>query len=169
MLIGCSSSSDPAPASTKPKGIVDGDGNVYTSVTIGSQTWLTSDLKARHYLDGAAVQGYATYYYKWADLSDFKGLCPNGYRIATEQDFAALVSHYSGNAVALLADFKPGVSGYFDANGIFFSNLPNHYFYWSSNGIDATTAYNFMISDVDTPAQGTADKNQGFCVRCIKK
>jgi hypothetical protein len=169
VLLGCGSSSDPAPTTSKPIGIRDGDNNLYTSVTIGAQTWLTSDLKGRHYLDGAVVTGYSTYYYNFAALNDTKGLCPAGYQIPTAAQFETLLAHYGGDATALLDDFKPGVAGYFDATGTFQNNLPNHYFYWTATDLGGANAYNFMISTLDPSLKGTADKIQGFCVRCIKK
>lgn len=164
----CSSSNDPAPVTPPLTGIRDGDKNLYVSVTIGAQTWLTSDLKTRHYMDGSAVVGLYGPYYKWDALSDSKGLCPNGYRIGRLQDFQSLLAHYSGDAAPLLDDFKPGIGGYYDVTGTF-QSIPDHYFYWTTTEIPPSAAYNFMISTLDPSLEGTADKEQGFCVRCIKK
>jgi uncharacterized protein (TIGR02145 family) len=40
---------------TKDKAIRDGDRNIYTSLLIGTQTWLTKDLKTTKYNDGTII------------------------------------------------------------------------------------------------------------------
>jgi len=59
------------PASTEveiPSLITDGDGNIYTTITIGTQTWLKENLKTTKYNDGTAITN-VTDDTKWASLT----------------------------------------------------------------------------------------------------
>ena len=56
-----------------PDTVDDFDGNVYESVTIGSQVWLAEDLKTHHLNDGINIQ-YVTNAYLWSTLSS-SGCC----------------------------------------------------------------------------------------------
>jgi len=108
--------------------VVDYDGNVYTEITIGSQTWLKENLKTTHFNNGASilqlhvdtslgtnyfdtpVYGYpndssvnkAVYgnLYTWPITQDIRGITPSGYRIPTSSDFNTLVTYLGGSGVA---------------------------------------------------------------------
>jgi uncharacterized protein (TIGR02145 family) len=45
-------------SSTDPGSITDYDGNVYQTVKIGNQVWITSDFKCTHYNDGTVIPFY---------------------------------------------------------------------------------------------------------------
>lgn len=118
-------------------GATDIDGNYYPSVIIGSQEWLAKDLRVTKYnnrdeiltgfhspddwhknTEGAYALAfasidesglYASYglLYNWYAVSDARGICPPGWRVATESDWDELDayvypddqagSRYSGN------------------------------------------------------------------------
>ena len=52
-IYSCKKVQDPI---TREKLIKDGDGNIYTSVKIGTQVWITENLKATKYNDGTAIR-----------------------------------------------------------------------------------------------------------------
>lgn len=105
--------------------VTDIDGNVYTTVIIGTQAWLVENLKTTKYNDGAAIPlvtdtsawgalttpgycwynndiGYKTPYgalYNWYAVGTGK-LAPAGWRVPTETDWATLISFIGGGSVA---------------------------------------------------------------------
>ena len=107
--------------------IKDGDGFVYTTVTIGSQTWLVENLKTSRYINGdrivttnpgtADITGeidpkYQWSYngdevnvsaygrlYTWYVIADSRGICPAGWHVATDAEWTALTS-FLGESVA---------------------------------------------------------------------
>jgi uncharacterized protein (TIGR02145 family) len=96
--------------------VTDIDGNRYTVVTIGEQKWLGEDLKTTRYNDGTPVPNvtditewrhyespaYAWYnnditnkdtfgaMYNWWAAGSRPGLCPKGWRVASDDDWKKL-------------------------------------------------------------------------------
>ncbi len=106
--------------------ISDGDGNIYETVTIGTQVWLTENLKATKYNDGTSIQ-FVTDNTLWATLStpaycwynndggnykDIYGglynwwavntgkLCPTGWHVPSDGEWTTLTSTLGGENVA---------------------------------------------------------------------
>lgn len=98
--------------------IKDIDGHTYKVIKIGSQCWMQENLKTSRYKDGAAIttglsasewtnttQGAFAIYEDKADNNDTYGklynghavatgkLCPEGWRIPTDEDFKVLEKH----------------------------------------------------------------------------
>jgi len=104
---------------------VDGDGNVYDTVRIGTQTWLAEDLKTTKYNNGVSIP-LVTDDTQWASMSsaafcwygnnpDLKEnygalynwyaarvsfLCPLGYRVPTNEDWITLIDYLGGEEIA---------------------------------------------------------------------
>ena len=109
-----------------PATVTDIDGNVYSTVEIGSQCWMAENLKVERYLNGdniptglsdAAWQSTtsgafavynndaankATYglLYNWFAVDDARGLCPTGWHVPTDGEWTQLTYHLGGGSVA---------------------------------------------------------------------
>jgi uncharacterized protein (TIGR02145 family) len=106
--------------------IRDGDGNIYTSVKIGSQLWLVENLKTTRYNDGTPIPKVADFS-SWASTSDDaycwynndsttykpaygamynwyavdKGmLCPVGWHVPSDGEWTALTDFLGGLSAA---------------------------------------------------------------------
>lgn len=105
--------------------IMDADGNIYQSVTIGNQTWLTENLKTTRYRNGDligttssvyqsveyetspkyqwAYEGNESYvstygrYYTWFVINDSRNIAPTGWHVATEPEWATLQNYLVAN------------------------------------------------------------------------
>jgi uncharacterized protein (TIGR02145 family) len=106
--------------------VTDIDGNVYKTVTIGSQCWLRENLKTTKYNDGTAIPmvtdntvwsnlstpGYCWYnndavtnkstygaLYNWYTVNTGK-LCPTGWHIPADAEWTVLTTYLGGESVA---------------------------------------------------------------------
>ena len=116
----CEKKGDPSDTMT------DRDGNVYTSVTIGTQVWMVENLKTTKYNDGTPIplvaditewenlntagccwydNDAATYknpygaLYNWYTVNTDK-LCPTGWHVPTHAEWVTLVNYLGNNIVA---------------------------------------------------------------------
>ena len=106
--------------------ITDAAGNVYHSVTIGTQVWLVENLKTTKYrngdlipicTDGTQSVGLTTgarcsynndagntpiygLLYNFYAVNDSRGIAPTGYHIATNAEWTTLINFYGGPTVA---------------------------------------------------------------------
>lgn len=109
----------PLPAGT----IRDVDGNIYTSVKIGTQTWLVQNLRTTRYRNGdlipnitdngawastktgaysmydnnpanGAVYGYL---YNWHAVNDRRNIAPAGWHVPTQEEWLTLENYLSAN------------------------------------------------------------------------
>jgi len=102
--------------------VTDYDGNVYQTVKIGNQVWMTENLRTTHYSDGTPIESFAmdndeanaeTYgrLYRWesalrgysaaeGDPREIQGASPAGWHIPSEAEWLELINHLGGEAVA---------------------------------------------------------------------
>lgn len=109
----------PLPAGT----IRDVDGNLYTSVKIGTQTWLIQNLRTTRYRNGDVIPNitnngewittksgaYSTYdndpangavygnLYNWHAVNDRRNIAPAGWHIPTQEEWLTLETYLSTN------------------------------------------------------------------------
>jgi uncharacterized protein (TIGR02145 family) len=109
--------------------VKDIDGNVYKTVTIGNQVWLTENLNTTHYRNGDPIlevktaaewedcyrkeKGAWCYYnndpsngkkygklYNWYAVNDSRGLAPVGMHVPSKKEWQTLISTLGGESVA---------------------------------------------------------------------
>jgi uncharacterized protein (TIGR02145 family) len=106
--------------------MTDQDGNVYRTVTIGTQIWTVENLKTTHYRNGDAIANvtgdaawaalttgaYCWYnndiankpvygtLYNWFAAGDARNLAPAGWHVATDAEWTTLVTYLGGTDVA---------------------------------------------------------------------
>ena len=103
--------------------ITDGDGNIYTSVKIGTQEWTSENLITTKYADGTPIPnvtdssqwgnlttGAWSYYnnnsqndstygklYNWHAASDLRNVCPTGWHVPTDAEWTVLNDYLAVN------------------------------------------------------------------------
>jgi uncharacterized protein (TIGR02145 family) len=106
--------------------VTDIDGNVYNTVTIGTQVWMVENLKTKHYANGDAIPtglndptwgtatsgAYAIYgdysannevfgkLYNWFAVVDPRNIAPAGWHVPTEAEWVTLTSFLGGSTIA---------------------------------------------------------------------
>lgn len=114
----------PAPTSTpSPTSVKDIDGNTYTTVTIGTQTWMVENLKTTKYRDGSTIQNTTdnaawtsstgawcdynndatcgTKYgklYNWYAVNDRRQLAPAGWHVPSIDEWNILQSYVKNHS-----------------------------------------------------------------------
>jgi uncharacterized protein (TIGR02145 family) len=109
-----------------PLTVIDIDGNVYQTVTIGTQVWMEENLRVTHYRNGEAIpkvtdnytwiglltgayceynndiNNVATYgrLYNWHSLNDSRNMAPSGWHVPTDAEWQTLVDFLGGSSVA---------------------------------------------------------------------
>lgn len=127
LLISCSKDST---NDNQPPGVgnvKDIDGNVYHTVTIGTQVWMAENLKVTKYRNGDPIttnipnnaawininSGAFCWYlddienkptygalYNWYAVSDSRNICPTGWHIPTSAEWTTLITYLGGENVA---------------------------------------------------------------------
>jgi uncharacterized protein (TIGR02145 family) len=106
----------------------DGDGNNYTTLVVGTQTWLQQNLKTTRYSNGdligtttpstldisgetapkyqwpvandeSAVPTYGRFY-TWFAVTDSRNVCPTGYHVPTDPEWTTFTTFLGGEATA---------------------------------------------------------------------
>jgi uncharacterized protein (TIGR02145 family) len=94
---------------TQGETVTDYDGNVYHTITIGSQTWMVENLRTTRYRNGDLITGQFTYnfdetkvpvygrLYLWDSVEDSRGIAPTGWHVATKSEFSTLQKYLEDN------------------------------------------------------------------------
>jgi len=191
--------------------ISDIEGNVYKTIQIGDQTWMAQNLAVTKYNDGDSITlavrestwqndstGAYSWYgnieikygalYNWYAVSSNK-LCPAGWRVPTDEDWAILTDYLGGDEVAggklKEMTYRHWVSpnlGAFNSSG--FTALPGGYrsfngsyntakrdgYWWTSSDSDSNRGIGFKLYyDYAIIDEISSHKRTGASVRCIKE
>jgi uncharacterized protein (TIGR02145 family) len=116
--------------------VTDYDGNVYTTVTIGTQTWMVENLKVTHYRNGDPIPNvtdntawvtlttgaYCSYnnlpdnfdiygaLYNWFTVADTRNIAPTGWHVPTEAEWTTLETFLGGQSIAGGKMKEPGTT-----------------------------------------------------------
>lgn len=171
------------------------DGQSYSVVQIGSQTWMAENLNfVLPGVDGAdgayCPDGDVRnckkmgHLYTWVEA---QSVCPEGWRLPSREDFEALVKVVGGSAAEGSGDALKSTSGWFkkgngsDAFGFKalpagnkrqdgkFDGIGGYAYFWSSSEDPDGAAY-YLVLDFSSPAAKTEafGKGEGRSVRCVK-
>ena len=205
---------------TEREPVYDIDGNKYTTVDIGKQTWMVENLRTTKLNDGTTIKEvqdgsswvaktepayswYANYEVKFKDvygaLYNFYAiatgnLCPEGWRVSTQDDWQYLIKYQGGQEVAggklkststLWKDPNEGAtneSGFTalpagfrtaEAQGDFedgeFVYLTEIAAFWAYHYISGSGGRAYLLGHtIEFIGESYGDINQGLSVRCIK-
>lgn len=155
VLAGCSKDEVDDNDKIKPEtgAVLDLEGNVYLTVRIGGQWWMAENLRTAIYNDGseiahpesdndwiAATGGAWVYYdndselvqtygslYNWYTVIDERGLCPDGWRVPSDEDWQELeiylgMSRETASLKGLRGDAEGGM---LKETGVVYWETPN--------------------------------------------
>jgi uncharacterized protein (TIGR02145 family) len=100
--------------------VMDYEGNVYKTVTIGTQIWTSQNIKSKKYSDGSDVDTLLIkpcnndantidslgYLYTWdavmknSTVEGAQGICPNGWHVPSVADYNVLINYLGGAFIA---------------------------------------------------------------------
>ncbi len=201
--------------------IIDIDGNVYPTIVIGTREWMARNLKVSHYRNGdeipnvtdrlewiALSSGAYCWYnnnqatfeplygklYNWYVVNDSRNLCPSGWHVPTDTEWATLIDLLGGYSVAGGKIKETGTTHWYSPNTgatnetcftalgggcrNFWDNSNANFNYymsigwWWSSTQDPDQTYRAFFYDCSkdntTVYRNSVDKRQGNSVRCIK-
>jgi uncharacterized protein (TIGR02145 family) len=150
--------------SIRGNGVVDIEGNNYKTVIIGDQEWMAENLKTDFFCNGDSIpsKGDSTQVliydqdpqnadifgklYNFDVLADTSGLCPCGWQVPTELDFARLIDYLGGYEEASKKMKSKG--NLTDGNGLWVKrNLQNLYEGNNISGFNAVPGGYGITSD----------------------
>lgn len=123
--------------------LTDQDGNVYKTVTIGTQTWMVENLRTTKYNDGTDIPNVVDddkwrnlttgaycnllnventeiiaifgRYYNWYAVNTGK-LAPNGWHVPTDAEWTKLIDYLGGQYIAAAKLKETGTNHWFTSN-----------------------------------------------------
>ncbi len=192
----------------------DNDGNNYTIVEIGAHVWMAENLNVGTRINGSVNQtnnGIIEKYcyddndancgvygglYQWWEAMQYsstsggQGICPTGWHLPTDQEWAILAGSLGGEIIAggkmketgtthwlspntgatNSSGFTalPGGARYYNS-GNYFGSLSIYAIFWTSDGSPQSRAFGRSLDYNDEKVNdGLPYMNEGFSVRCVK-
>ncbi len=126
LIIRCAKEEDKDDNNPQLNTVTDIDGNVYHTVTIGTQTWMLENLTVIHYRNGDEIPNitdfnewnelttgaYANYnndpnnsktygrLYNWHAVSDSRKITPAGWHVPADLEWQTLINYLGGDSIA---------------------------------------------------------------------
>jgi len=201
-------------------GVTDIDGNSYRTIVLGNQEWMAENLKTTRYRNGdliqnitddeawadAATGAWSAYdneeenigrygkLYNWFAVNDSRRICPEGWRVPTNQQYVEYISRLGSNANVVHSLRKTGSDAWEGTNaqatntsgftaipggrrlGGEFSDLGREGAWWTSSssgpGNDPAQAWRILYEPLSRQyilINANATKPSGLSVRCIKE
>ena len=199
--------------------LTDIDGNIYATIMIGPQIWMAENLRVSRYNSGDSIAGnlsssqwsaatYGAYaypgndpanneiygkLYNWFAVNDERGLCPEGWKVPADDDWAELATYLGGSLAAggklkstrTVPDPHPrwdtpntdatNESGFTGlpagdrfTNGLYY-NFGRIGTFWSSTESNIASAWVRSLSYASgSMTRNGNDKRYGFSLRCLK-
>ncbi len=125
--------------------LTDQDGNVYKTITIGTQTWMAENLRTTKYRDGSDIpevksadawftlksDAYCNYnnttsadsiatfgrLYNWNAVNDNRKIAPIGWHVASNAEWSILRDYFGGSSVAGAKLKEAGLTHWLEKNG----------------------------------------------------
>jgi uncharacterized protein (TIGR02145 family) len=204
-----------------PASLMDVDGHVYDVVDIGGQCWSVGNYRATRYRNGEPIphtvdddtwdsttEGAYAYYqhnasyieaygllYNWFAAVDSRGLCPDGWHVASESEWIQLIAFLEGDELAggplkATGSLADG-SGYWQdpntgaTNSTGFSGLPGGYrnhqgtfnyesrfgYWWSTtehaDSLELAWLFKLCWGSTNVPRKSFI-KQDGLSIRCVR-
>lgn len=143
------------------------DGKIYRTERFGEKFWTIDNANFEVPEISACYDGDSLNCEKFGRLYTFeaaKSACPEGFRVATDEDFSALSPKET-------AEFAVTVrfGGYFNQSGICTLAEEGTYF-WTSTEEDASRGFvRNLFSDANALEKASVDKKFGLSVRCVQE
>lgn len=193
--------------------VTDIEGNVYKTIIIGSQTWMAENLKTAKYSNGDSIgtttgelysqgnPGWQFAYddkesnvptygrlYTFSTLTDIRGICPTGWHVPSDAEWAKLSSYLGGDRAATNSLKETGTNHWVNSNkeatnesGFTaipcgqriswggFDGLGTYTYWWSSTFSNtAGMAYAFYMGTSEKFSKKECDWYYAYSVRCMK-
>ncbi len=178
--------------------VSDIDGNIYNTVSIGTQVWTLENLKVTRYQNGEPIENikdnalwnhtesgaYCDYdnepensdsygrLYNWFAASDIRNIAPDGWRVATYEDYQILVDYLGGPWKAdenmKNGSFNALKGGKRNRDGLFQEKGVNPYFWSSTEYHEGSKWARFLVLDGGVLDINNLSKNYGFSIRCVR-
>ena len=178
--------------------VTDIEGNVYSTVTIGTQVWTVENLDVTKYQNGEPITNisdnalwnntetgaYCDYdnnalnsntfgrLYNWYATNDSRNIAPEGWHVATYTDYQVLIDYLGGpwkaDEIMKNGGFNALPGGKRNRDGVFFDQGTYPYF-WSSTEYHEGSAWaRYVVLDGGELNIINLSKNYGFSVRCVR-